>query len=29
VVLEGDPFDFEKLSDRVRTVFKEGVRVVG
>jgi imidazolonepropionase-like amidohydrolase len=29
VVLEGDPFDFEKLPERVRTVYKDGVRVVG
>jgi len=29
VVLEGDPFDFEKLPNRVRTVFKDGVRVAG
>jgi imidazolonepropionase-like amidohydrolase len=29
VVLDGDPFDFEKLPDRIRTVYKDGVRVVG
>jgi imidazolonepropionase-like amidohydrolase len=29
VVLEGDPFDFEKLPDRIRSVYKDGVRVVG
>jgi imidazolonepropionase-like amidohydrolase len=29
VVLEGDPFDFEKLPDRIRSVHKDGVRVVG
>jgi imidazolonepropionase-like amidohydrolase len=29
VVLEGDPFDFEKLEQRVRSVYKDGVRVVG
>ena len=29
VVLEGDPFDFEKLPQRVRTVYKDGLRVVG
>ncbi len=29
VVLEGDPFDFEKLPERVRAVYKDGVRVVG
>ena len=29
VVLEGDPFDFEKLEQRVRTVYKDGARVVG
>ena len=28
VVLEGDPFDFEKLPDRIRAVYKDGVRVV-
>jgi imidazolonepropionase-like amidohydrolase len=27
VVLEGDPFDFEKLPDRIRSVYKDGVRV--
>jgi imidazolonepropionase-like amidohydrolase len=29
VVLEGDPFDFEKLPQRIRTVYKDGARVVG
>jgi imidazolonepropionase-like amidohydrolase len=29
VVLEGDPFDFEKLPDRIRSVYKDGLRVVG
>jgi imidazolonepropionase-like amidohydrolase len=29
VVLEGDPFDFEKLAERVRIVYKDGLRVVG
>jgi imidazolonepropionase-like amidohydrolase len=29
VVLEGDPFDFEKLPTRIRTVFRDGVRMVG
>jgi imidazolonepropionase-like amidohydrolase len=29
VVLEGDPFDFEKLPQRVRAVYKDGARVVG
>jgi imidazolonepropionase-like amidohydrolase len=29
VVLDGDPFDFEKLPDRVRAVYKDGVRVIG
>ena len=29
VVVEGDPFDFEKLAERVRAVYKDGVRVVG
>jgi imidazolonepropionase-like amidohydrolase len=29
VVLEGDPFDFEKLSERILAVYKDGVRVVG
>jgi imidazolonepropionase-like amidohydrolase len=28
VVLQGDPFDFEKLPERVRAVYKDGVRVV-
>ena len=29
VVLEGDPFDFEKLPERIKAVYKDGVRVVG
>jgi imidazolonepropionase-like amidohydrolase len=29
VVLECDPFDFEKLPDRIRSVYKDGIRVVG
>jgi imidazolonepropionase-like amidohydrolase len=29
VVLEGDPFEFEKLPDRICAVYKDGVRVVG
>ena len=29
VMLEGDPFDFEKLPDRIRAVYMDGVRVVG
>jgi imidazolonepropionase-like amidohydrolase len=29
VVLEGDPLDFEKLPDRIRSVYKDGIRVVG
>jgi imidazolonepropionase-like amidohydrolase len=28
-VVDGDPFEFEKLPERVRAVYKEGVRVVG
>jgi len=28
VVVDGDPFDFEALADRVQQVFKEGVRLV-
>ena len=28
-VVDGDPFEFEKLSDRIRAVYKDGVRVVG
>jgi imidazolonepropionase-like amidohydrolase len=28
VVVDGDPFDFEKLADRIEAVYKEGVRVV-
>ena len=29
VVVDGDPFDFEKLSDRIQAVYKDGARVVG
>jgi imidazolonepropionase-like amidohydrolase len=29
VALEGDPFDFEKLPERIRAVYKDGARVVG
>jgi imidazolonepropionase-like amidohydrolase len=29
VLLDGDPFDFEKLPDRIRAVYKDGVRVIG
>jgi imidazolonepropionase-like amidohydrolase len=29
VLVEGDPFDFEKLPERIRGVYKDGVRVVG
>jgi imidazolonepropionase-like amidohydrolase len=29
VVVEGGPFDFEKLPQRIRAVYKDGVRVVG
>jgi imidazolonepropionase-like amidohydrolase len=28
VVIDGDPFELEKLQDRIETVYKEGVRVV-
>jgi imidazolonepropionase-like amidohydrolase len=28
VVVDGDPFDFEKLRDRIEQVWKDGVRVV-
>jgi imidazolonepropionase-like amidohydrolase len=28
VVVDGDPFEFEKLAERVEAVYKEGVRVV-
>jgi len=28
-VVEGDPFEFEKLPERVPAVYKEGVCVVG
>jgi imidazolonepropionase-like amidohydrolase len=29
VVIEGDPLDFEKMPDRIRMVYKDGVRLVG
>src|SRR5439155_4194553 len=29
VVIEGDLLDFEKLPERIRTVYKDGVRLVG
>ncbi len=29
VVVEGDAFDFEKLPERIRAVYKDGVRVAG
>jgi imidazolonepropionase-like amidohydrolase len=29
VVVDGDPFDFEKLGQRIAAVYKDGVRVVG
>ncbi|MGH2557101.1 MAG: amidohydrolase family protein [Actinomycetota bacterium] len=29
VVLEGDAFDFEKLPERIRSVYKDGLRVIG
>jgi imidazolonepropionase-like amidohydrolase len=29
VVVGGDPFDFEKLADRIEAVYKDGVRVTG
>lgn len=29
VVLEGDPLDFEKLPERIRSVYKDGLRVIG
>jgi imidazolonepropionase-like amidohydrolase len=29
VVVDGDPFDFEKLADRIEAVYKDGVRVIG
>jgi imidazolonepropionase-like amidohydrolase len=29
VVVDGSPFDFEKLPGRIRTVYKDGVRVIG
>ena len=29
VVVRGDPFDFPTLKDRIREVWKDGVRVVG
>jgi imidazolonepropionase-like amidohydrolase len=28
VVVDGDPFELEKLPDRIEAVYKEGVRVV-
>ena len=28
VVVDGDPFEFEKLKDRIEQVWKDGVRVV-
>jgi imidazolonepropionase-like amidohydrolase len=28
VVVDGDPFDFEKLKDRIEQVWKDGVRAV-
>lgn len=28
VVVEGDPFEFDKLPERIRSVYKDGVRVV-
>jgi imidazolonepropionase-like amidohydrolase len=29
VVVDGDPFEFEKLPGRIRTVYKDGVRTIG
>jgi len=29
VVVDGDPFEFEKLPERIQAVYKDGVRVVG
>jgi imidazolonepropionase-like amidohydrolase len=29
VVVDGDPFEFEKLAGRIRTVYKDGVRAIG
>jgi imidazolonepropionase-like amidohydrolase len=29
IVVNGDPFDFEKLADRIEAVYKDGVRVAG
>jgi imidazolonepropionase-like amidohydrolase len=29
VVVDGDPFEFEKLPGRIRTVYKDGIRVMG
>ncbi len=29
VVVDGDPFEFEKLPGRIRTVYKDGVRAIG
>jgi imidazolonepropionase-like amidohydrolase len=28
VVVDGDPFEFEKLKDQIEQVWKDGVRVV-
>jgi imidazolonepropionase-like amidohydrolase len=28
-IVDGDPFEFEKRPERIRTVYKEGVRVAG
>jgi imidazolonepropionase-like amidohydrolase len=29
VVVDGDPYDFKTLTDRIETVFKDGHRAVG
>ena len=29
VVVNGDPYEFEKLPDRIEAVYKDGVRLVG
>jgi imidazolonepropionase-like amidohydrolase len=29
VVVDGDPFDLEKLPERIEAVYKDGVRVIG
>jgi imidazolonepropionase-like amidohydrolase len=29
VIVDGNPFEFEKLPGRIRTVYKDGVRVIG